>query len=230
MDEMEITEYKRRGAPGEWSLQQAGDRRIALLQLRADHSALRAEVAWLELLLAFKAAFNPNQPRVPAGRPDGGQWTDGDGDVIPVADSDRPGNDRYLNPHILRDHVGKSDAELVARMEKQTRRGWYRSRIMDRNGSFESAENARDLIRRTIDINHDIVERVARGQLPRAFITRRIGSATGREAYREPPDSDIIRLRTTYDVGVEIVHDQTSDAGYRIISAYPRNYNPRIGR
>jgi len=24
-------------------------------------------------------AFDPNQPRVPAGNPDGGQWTDGGG-------------------------------------------------------------------------------------------------------------------------------------------------------
>jgi hypothetical protein len=28
-----------------------------------------------QLVLAFKAGFNPNQPRVPAGNPDGGQWT-----------------------------------------------------------------------------------------------------------------------------------------------------------
>ena len=29
------------------------------------------------LLLQVKAGFNPNQPRLPAGNPDGGQWTDG---------------------------------------------------------------------------------------------------------------------------------------------------------
>lgn len=29
--------------------------------------------------LRLKAGFNPNQPRVPAGNPDGGQWTDGGG-------------------------------------------------------------------------------------------------------------------------------------------------------
>jgi hypothetical protein len=47
-----------------------------------------------------KAGYNPDEPRVPAGNPDGGQWTDGEGDeqtpaerdtfdpnaVIPVAD------------------------------------------------------------------------------------------------------------------------------------------------
>lgn len=28
---------------------------------------------------ALDRKFNPNQPRVPAGNPDGGQWTDGGG-------------------------------------------------------------------------------------------------------------------------------------------------------
>ncbi len=33
----------------------------------------------LTLYLQAKAGFNPDQPRVPAGDPDGGQWTDGGG-------------------------------------------------------------------------------------------------------------------------------------------------------
>jgi hypothetical protein len=37
----------------------------------------RSKVA--QLVLAFKAGFNPNQPRVPAGNADGGQWTGGGG-------------------------------------------------------------------------------------------------------------------------------------------------------
>jgi hypothetical protein len=32
-----------------------------------------------QFVLAFKAGFNPNQPRKPAGSPDGGQWTGGGG-------------------------------------------------------------------------------------------------------------------------------------------------------
>jgi len=202
------------------------DRRLALLQLRADHAALRVEEAWLELMLALRAAFNPNQPRIPAGRPGGGQWTDGD--IIPVADND-PGNDKYLNDHILKDHVGKSDAELVARMERETRRGRYVGLIKERNGTFDSAENARDLIRRTLDMNHETVERVARGDVRRAFLTWRFGYQTGREAYRKPQYSDNIQFRKTYMVGVWIKHDPNSKLGYRIDTAYPRNYDPRIG-
>jgi hypothetical protein len=40
------------------------------------------------------AHFNPDQPRVPPGRPDGGQWTSAGGHVVPVAaePSDAPGD------------------------------------------------------------------------------------------------------------------------------------------
>jgi len=45
------------------------------LQLKAELAALRFELVWAEF--CSKAGFNPDQPRVPAGNPDGGQWTDG---------------------------------------------------------------------------------------------------------------------------------------------------------
>lgn len=43
-------------------------------KLAYSNSYLRFEVRML--LLALKAGFRPDQPRVPAGTPDGGQWTD----------------------------------------------------------------------------------------------------------------------------------------------------------
>jgi len=43
-------------------------------------AGLRSELALMRrALLGRKANFNPDQPRVPAGNPDGGQWTDGGG-------------------------------------------------------------------------------------------------------------------------------------------------------
>lgn len=52
-----------------------------LLQpLRSDITAFRVYVSALRLcLLARKAGFRPDQPRVPGGNPDGGQWTDDPG-------------------------------------------------------------------------------------------------------------------------------------------------------
>lgn len=45
-------------------------------RLRCQLASLRLELALLRLGETWrKANFNPNQPRVPAGNPDGGQWT-----------------------------------------------------------------------------------------------------------------------------------------------------------
>jgi hypothetical protein len=45
-----------------------------------------------DLRRAVKASFDPNQPRVPAGNPDGGEWTDGGGGsgsgLVQVAQND----------------------------------------------------------------------------------------------------------------------------------------------
>ncbi len=91
-------------------------------------------------------------------------------------------------------------------------------------------ESAQDFIKRTIDMNPEAVLRVASGRSRREFLTHRFGFETGREAYVDPPDIDIIRVRRTYEAGVVIVHDPNSELGYRIRTAYPRNYYPPIGR
>ena len=40
-----------------------------------------------DALPALSSKYNPNQPRVPAGNPDGGQWTDGgSGSAAPMGD------------------------------------------------------------------------------------------------------------------------------------------------
>jgi len=57
--------------------------------------ALRHELAKLKLeleLRRFRRKYSPDQPRVPAGNPDGGQWTDGSGgNVARVSTGDRGG-------------------------------------------------------------------------------------------------------------------------------------------
>jgi len=74
---------------------QAADREYAaalraerehLLKLQSELAALKAEIKFQRLRRALKA-YNPDQPRVPAGNPDGGQWTSdgGQGDRIRIA-------------------------------------------------------------------------------------------------------------------------------------------------
>lgn len=46
-------------------------------RLQSALAGLKAETCLLRMRLALKAGFDPSQPRVPAGTPDGGQWTDG---------------------------------------------------------------------------------------------------------------------------------------------------------
>lgn len=88
--------------------------------------------------------------------------------------------------------------------------------------TFDSIESARDFISSTMDKNSAELERVANGDQQEAFIQARFGYPTGREAVSIPSDSPI-RVRTTYGVTMFIVHDSTSDKGFRIITAYPEN-------
>lgn len=65
---------------------------------RARLAELRMDVALLQLRMALKR-FNPNQPRWPTGRPDGGQWRPAsdtsianigyDPSLIPICDAQR---------------------------------------------------------------------------------------------------------------------------------------------
>ncbi|TXN78952.1 hypothetical protein FV234_22025 [Methylobacterium sp. WL8] len=92
---------------------------------------------------------------------------------------------------------------------------------MRRDGSFESVESANDYVNRTLEQNAAEVDDVASGKKSRAFLTSRFGYRTGREAYTAGQIEPY--LRTTYGVGMYIVHDPGSSRVYRIHTAYPRN-------
>ena len=74
-------------SPGvSWQVSARLHRMSSLLHASVVETKLRA------LDRAVKAGFDPNQPRVPAGNPDGGRWTDGGGgtQVAQNDPSDRP--------------------------------------------------------------------------------------------------------------------------------------------
>jgi hypothetical protein len=215
----------------------------------------RADIAWERFKAAFmcgdfaprqKANFNPDQPRDELGRwsdaggaADGGGSGDNEGtenddrsnvadeEAVPEPVQDR--TDRLLNRHIIENHVAKTDEELKARIQREQFPGLFRTVGRDRNGTFDSMESARDFISQTIANNPGEAARVASGQEKESFLVWRFGYQTGREAIMDPPGSEI-RMRPTYEVGVYIVHDPRADFGYRVVSAYPKNYNPRTGR
>jgi hypothetical protein len=58
------------------------DAREQLVRLRCELRSLRTELKLQRFFRALKAGFNPNQARLPAGSPGGGQWT-GEGGTAP---------------------------------------------------------------------------------------------------------------------------------------------------
>jgi hypothetical protein len=59
----------------------SGTRATGSATPRTDLALLRFKIALLKLKLKalHPSHYDPNQPRVPAGNPDGGQWTTGEG-------------------------------------------------------------------------------------------------------------------------------------------------------
>lgn len=212
---------------------------IASHQLDWDLKAVAVELALLRLRIISKL-FNPLQPRVPAGTSDGGQWTGGNAQgasnesfIQPAAgrESDRLSGrelaqDPYLNRHIMDEHVGRTDKELMARVsEMQGGRvfGLLPSPAdKKRAGTFETIEAAKGYISETLARNEEQLNRVAKGLEEMAFLESRFGYETGREAVSIPRNTPI-RMRKTYGVGVLIAHDPSNSKGFRIITAYPNN-------
>ena len=79
-----------------------------------NYNAWRSHLSMAENILR---KFHPDQPRVPAGNPDGGQWTDGGG-------GSRPGSNDPLSPartDLFRDQAG--DQPFKARLVVRSRCG-----------------------------------------------------------------------------------------------------------
>jgi hypothetical protein len=134
--------------------------------------------------------------------------------------------DEQRGGHTIRDHVGKSDEELLGRVRPDRGRIGIFSYAQQRHGSFESLETANDLVNRVLEKNKGMVDLVASGRTDSAFLVERFGYKTGREAFRPTINSEPY-LRDAYEVGVLVVHDQNSLRGYRVHTAYPRNSSPR---
>ena len=197
-------------------------------EIFAKKLALAAFRLWLT---GLKAGFDPNQPRVPIGLPDGGQWTDGDGPFgRPPLDLHE---EEFRGGHTLAVHVGKTPAWLKTRILRSIRRGLILSGGLKRAGSFPSVEAANKLVRATLARNPATVKQVASGKVISAFVKAQFGSKTGIEAWvpgnqRSPtffsrPKAIRPIVRDTQGVGVFIVHDPESPRGYTVITAYPRN-------
>jgi hypothetical protein len=70
-----------------WKMTEPTD--ASILQLSYRYAAIAVEIRALALFLRLKAGFRPEQPRVPAGSPDGGQWVAEGDDGRPILVSRR---------------------------------------------------------------------------------------------------------------------------------------------
>jgi len=212
--------------------------------LHDDLATLRTRLAGLRVLTAAvrlqhllrKANFNPAQLRIPPGQPGGGRWTtEGGSNESPIRVAEADGQRKYsvnLNEeetrggHTIERHVAKTDEDLLARITRDRYRLLVVTVYRWRAGTFLSRESANDFVNRTLEDNQAAVDSVASGQQERAFLKKRFGYVTGREAFRLDASSSP-NMRNTYEVGIEIRHDPRIERGYRVHSAYPRNADPR---
>ena len=211
-----------------------------ILRMRWQLAALAFDAKMLRLGLALKANFDPNQPRVPAGRPDGGQWTrvegyarEGDRELQRIAQSEpqRPytvnlNEEELRGGHTKRVHIGKTDAELIDVLNRDWRKVWAGGAeiffFRPAQGSFLSLEAANDFVNRVLEANRDRVDLVAAGQVDHIIVERRFGYVTGKEAFRAEGRA-AARIRKTYGVRVVIKHDPSRPRGYRVHTAFPIN-------
>ena len=128
--------------------------------------------------------------------------------------------------HTIRDHVGKTDTDLLGVVERSVTRTPFVTIAKKSQSSFDSVEAANDFVNRLLEQNTDKVDAVANGAARDAWLERRFGYPTGREAFRANADAEPY-MRPTYNAGAYIVHDPASARGFRVHTAYPTNDNTR---
>ena len=84
---------------------EAARREAELERVRDQLATLQLELALLRVERAFALKYRPDQPRVPAGNPDGGQWTPGGdaaetgADVVATGSTSRPSGSFHPGRH-----------------------------------------------------------------------------------------------------------------------------------
>lgn len=232
-------------APNNYGLRMFNlNQNCAIAALRFQIATLRAE------LLSIKRNFDPDQPRAPAGLPNGGQWPKIPNAGNPSARSPNrqriaQATDRFGNPlidlhreeakggHTISRHVGKSREWLVNRIVQNQATlvpftvGIYRA------GSFSSLEAATKLIRSTIAQNRSLIEaRLKSAPNKQLEFVSTFRTPTGIEAYLPNTERNRPRLfrpkqvhpvvRPTYSVHVVLRPYPNSPSGYRLVTAFPK--------
>jgi hypothetical protein len=143
--------------------QLAAERREGeIASMRCALASIGLDLALVRLQRALARKYRPDQPRVPAGNPEGGQWTSSDqsrdmdatGSIGRTRIAQNESERRYSvnlaeeearGGHTIRKHVGKSDAEMLDGAKAWDYGVPGVTRRYYRHGSFRSLEDANDL-------------------------------------------------------------------------------------
>jgi hypothetical protein len=236
----------------QWLLKEAHRASSSRLEFKSDYATRCLRQAKLGVEVARKANFDPSQSRVPAGNPDGGQWTNDEDVNVGVTGTDALSDetfDEFFEPgavlaqdepqrrnpinlaeeearggHAVSTHVNRRPEALIGQALEAFDK---EPRVVDvRSGSFSSLEAANKLVNSTLAENRTTVDLVIRGILARATVISHFGSVTGVEVVVKNVRSVPI-FRETYGAGAVVVHDPSSDRGFRVLTAFPTNRRPR---
>ena len=201
--------------------------RLRILTLRLKYTTLSNQLRTIGL----KAGFHPDQPRVPAGNPDGGQWTlvgkrpwpMRPRQPVDLVEQERKGG------HAIARHVGKSEEYLTSRLlEPQYSYFGLVEKRLNASSSFFDLASANYFVNMTLDAYPDIVDAVRSGDRPKTELQRYFKEPTGYQVYRTETyylanGEPVIRTATrkTYGVAVRIVRDNRERNGFRVVSAFP---------
>jgi hypothetical protein len=106
--------------------------KLELLELQLGCRLLQLEFRQIRYLLERRAGFRPDQPRVPAGRPDGGRWTDaGPGGLLQPVNARRPrsGQPIIINGRLL--EMSPAQATRMSMADMNLRAALARVREVD---------------------------------------------------------------------------------------------------
>ena len=176
----------------------------ALDRARYDLAALQVEVQLLRLQLIYKANFNPNQPRVPRGHPDGGRWSRVGGSVEDSEASRRVGAAEDTRPAEPIDRAGTETTTLPGN----------RQLVRDRSGT-EPWEVYVDTLRP----NGSVAERV---------VINRDGSAIRSEFSTTPELTGWDESHTVIGAGGEMATFQNLGKTQTILDATRRSHPGRV--
>ena len=125
--------------------------------------------------------------------------------------------------HGVRDHVDIPKADLIADLSATAQPTPDGGTLIRQEGerSYATIFDANNFVNRILERNHASCDLVASGQWNQDFLNARFGFPTGYEAY--VTSTGDIAIRTTYNAGVLIVHDDRAPRGYRIKTTYPNN-------